>query len=248
MKGIRSYLVKLLERKEIAEKTYILTFEKPAGFSYLAGQFVIISLIGEQKVDEKGASRAFSLASAPYEEKLMIAVRGGESAFKQALLTASIGAQFGLEGPFGSLILDKSKRPVVLIAGGIGIAPFRSIILQAVHEGLEREITLIYSEKRPEDAVFLEELSKIKVPKFKLVVTMTRAGQSSKKWQGRVGRINEKLLKECIPAIEEALYYVVGLPEMVRSVKALLLALGVKAENIKEEIFSGYQKKRESSL
>jgi ferredoxin-NADP reductase len=127
-----SYLVKLNKREEVAEGTMAFHFEKPVGFNFKAGQFISLTLIDPAETDAEGNTRVFSIASAPCEELLMIATRMRNTAFKRTLKALTLGAEVQIQGPFGSLILDNdSIRPVALIAGGIGITPFRSIVVQA---------------------------------------------------------------------------------------------------------------------
>ena len=67
------YKVKLKGRQEIASDTMGFHFEKPEGFSYKAGQFGDFTLANPPETDAEGNSRGFSLASAPYEDDLMVA-------------------------------------------------------------------------------------------------------------------------------------------------------------------------------
>ena len=82
-----------------------------------------------------------------------------DTAFKRVLKTMPLGTEVRIVGPFGSLILHQNAdRPAVFLAGGIGITPFRSMLLQATEQKLPYHLILFYSNRRPEDAAFLEEL------------------------------------------------------------------------------------------
>jgi len=120
--------VKIIEKKEIAEGTLGLYLEKPAGFSYKAGQYVLLHV---PQLAEKGgreATHSMSLASAPFQDHLLIAMRVSPSEFKQTIYNMKVGDELVIDGPIGNFGLNDDKRPVVFLAGGIGIAPFFGII------------------------------------------------------------------------------------------------------------------------
>jgi ferredoxin-NADP reductase len=68
-------LVKLKDRQEIAEGTFVFHFEKPANFKFTPGQFIDITLQNPPETDSEGNARGFSIASAPYEDSIMVATR-----------------------------------------------------------------------------------------------------------------------------------------------------------------------------
>jgi predicted ferric reductase len=82
----------------------------------------------------------------------------------------------------------KSEKPAVFLAGGIGIMPFLSIIRQAGHDKSPHQMYLFYSNRRPEDAAFLDLLSEAtkqnQNPNFHLIATMTEMDKSRREWKG----------------------------------------------------------------
>jgi ferredoxin-NADP reductase len=235
-----TYLVKLVGREEVAEGTMAFHLEKPVGFNFKAGQFISLRLIDPPETDAEGNTRVFSIASAPYEGGLMIATRMRDTAFKRTMKALPLGVEVQMQGPFGSLTLDdQDTRPAALIAGGIGITPFRSIVFQASHH----RIFLFYSNRRPEDAAFINELQALEKTNsnFKLVATMTGDGESVKRWTGERGVIDKAMLAKVIKQVTEPKYYVAGPPRMVSSMKSLLQSLGVENDQIHVEQFAGYQ-------
>lgn len=175
------YTTKLRERKEVAEGTIAFFFEKPAGFQFKAGQFGNFTLVNPPETDGEGNTRTFSLASAPAESELMVATRMRDTAFKRVWKTMPLGAEVQLAGPFGSLTLHQdAARPAVFLAGGIGITPFRSIVVQTQQDNRNRRLFLFYSNRRPEDAPFLEELQALgqQNAQFTFVGTMTAMDKS----------------------------------------------------------------------
>src|ERR1700681_3585105 len=107
-----------------------------------------------------------------------------------------LGSAVKIEGPSGSLTLHNNvTRTAVLLAGGIGITPFRSIVFRAAKEKLPHRIFLFYSNRRPEDAPFLYELQALekKNPNYKLVASMTEMSKSQRPWQGEAGLIDKEM-------------------------------------------------------
>jgi NAD(P)H-flavin reductase len=156
------FLAKLKDRQEIAERTMAFRFEKPATFTFTPGQFIDITLLNPAETDSEGDTRGFSIASASYEDFIMVATRLRDTAFKRVLRGIPSGADVKIEGPFGNLRLHNDKsRAAVVLTGGIGITPFRSILLHAAKEKLPHCIFLFYANRRPEDAPFLDELQEL---------------------------------------------------------------------------------------
>src|SRR5690348_4754381 len=126
-----SFTSQLIRHEEICEGTMAFHFAKPAGFDYRAGQSIDLTLLDPPETDAEGNTRAYTLASAPFDDDLMIATRMRDTAFKRVLRNAKPGMKVKIDGPFGSLTLHKnSAKPAVLMAGGIGITPFLSIVRQ----------------------------------------------------------------------------------------------------------------------
>lgn len=218
-------------------------FEKPEGFAYKAGQFGDYTLISPSEIDAEGNTRGFSLASAPYEDDLMFATRMRDTAFKRVLSAMELGAEITLDAPYGSFTLHNNSRiPAVFLTGGIGVTPVRSIVLQAAHDNLPHKIFLFDSNRRPEDAAFLHELTEAqkKNPNYIFVGTMTEMENSDQQWDGETGYITKAMLLKYIGDLSVPIYYMAGPPEMVTAMRKTLNAAGVDDDNIRTEEFSGY--------
>ena len=237
------YKIKLKDRKELADRTMAFFFEKPASFQFKAGQFIRMTLIDPPETDAEGAVRNFTVASAPYEDDLMIATRLRDSAFKRILAKASLGTEVTIAGPFGAFVLhEDSSRPAAFLTGGIGITPFRSILLQALKEKRPHRFFLFYSNRRPEDAAFLEELRLMEKENknYQFIPTMTGMEKSRQTWQGETGHMDQQMLATHIHAGANPLYYIAGPPGMVNALRGLLAGTGVAKADIRYEEFPGY--------
>jgi ferredoxin-NADP reductase len=237
------YKIKLKSRQEIAFGTTAFHFEKPAEFTYKAGQFGDFTLADPPETDAEGNTRGFSLASAPYESDLMVATRMRDTAFKRVLKTIELGSELTLDAPYGSLTLhDDARIPAIFLSGGIGITPMRSIILQATHDHLPHKIFLFDSNRRPEDAAFLGELTDAhkQNPNFTLVGTMTEIEKSAKPWRGETGVVTKAMLMKFIDDFTLPIYYISGPRAMVAAMRKVLNESGVKDDKIRTEEFTGY--------
>lgn len=237
------FLVRLGDCREVAERTIACQLEKPREFTFKPGQFIEISLLNPPESDSEGNSRAFSIASAPQEDFLLVATRLRNSAFKRVLSHASPGTQVKIDGPFGDLRLHTdSARAAVMLCGGIGITPFRSILLNAAHNKSHHRIFLFYSNRRPEDTPFLSELQELEKenPNFTLIACMTEMEKSSRSWNGERGRINPQMLAKHLSGLPSAIYYITGPPAFVAGIHTMLSGTGVDDDNIRTEEFGGY--------
>ncbi|MGH8710398.1 MAG: ferredoxin--NADP reductase [Burkholderiales bacterium] len=238
------FATKLVERIEVAEGTMAFAFERPANFSFTAGQFLTVTLSNPPYNDAKGDRRTFSIASPPQEaERLQITTRMTGSALKRSLAEMTLGTPIELFGPAGSFTLHKgSSMPAVFIAGGIGITPFRSMINDAFARRLTHQITLVYSNRNPEGAAFHNEFLRIAEAhtKFKYIPTMTDADKSHQPWTGLRRYVDAGFLREHIGDIMTPIFYIAGPPGMVTGIAKAVIEAGTDSARVRSEKFEGY--------
>src|SRR5260370_26715542 len=153
------------------------------------------------------------------------------------------GSVAKMEGRSGDLTIHNNvKRTAVFLAGGIGITPFRSIVFRAAKEKLPHRIFLFYSNRRPEDAPFLDELQSLEKenPNYKLIASMTEMEKSHRSWPGEVGLIDREMLLRYLKDAVSPIYLVAGPPEMVKGLHTMINEAGVDDDNIRAEEFAGY--------
>ena len=236
-------LSKLVGRQEVAERTTVFYFEKPTAWTFEPGQFLDLTLLNPSETDAEGNIRTFTIASAPHEDRLMVATRMRDTAFKRVLATMPIGTPVKIEGPSGDLTLPADvNRTVVFLAGGIGITPFRSMAVHAAKKKLAQKIVLFYSNRRPEDASFIDELQALEMENsnYRLVATMTKMEASDRTWSGEVGKIDAGMLTRYLKDAVSPIYYIAGPPEMVKGLRQIIGETGAKDDEIRTEEFSGY--------
>lgn len=240
---VQGYGPKLLNRVEVAEGTMAFHFEKPPGFDFKPGQSTDLTLVDPPENDSEGNVRTFSIASAPFEDQLMFATRMRDTAFKRSLKKVPLGTRVKMESPIGSFTLHKNPaKPAVFLTGGIGITPFFSIVHQAAHDRLPHKLYLFYSNRRPEDAPFLEILETLEKtnPNFRLVATMTQMSRSKKKWAGETGFIDKVMLSRYVSDLRGPIYYIAGPPTMVTDMKKMLVTSSIDEDDVRTDEFAGY--------
>ena len=251
----------LLSSKEESPGSKRFVFETQEQISYTAGQFLRLTLSSIAN-DPRGPSRFFSIASSPTEQNIFIATTISQSPFKQMLTSLPIGQEVTITAPFGKFTLGDSGKPYLFLSGGIGITPFRSMLKAATDQKLPHNITLLYSNKTPEDIVFKEDLDVIgkASQNITIVHTMTDSshpGEPPSGGDSRIpkgfwtsqndnthweqGRIDEAMIRKYVNDIVNTLFYICGPPSMVQGLQSLVASMNVPQENITIELFTGYK-------
>jgi ferredoxin-NADP reductase len=236
------HTTKLISKEIIAEGTMAFHLEKPEGFIYKAGQNADFTLTDPEETDAEGNTRTFSFTSSPSEAVLSFATRMRDTAFKRILKAAPAGLPIVVNGPMGSFTLhEKAARPAVLLAGGIGVTPFISMVKDAAERKLLHKIHFFYSNRRPQDAAFLSELKELsgQNPNLNFVPTMTETKEAYD-WQGERGYIDKAMIERHAPGLAEAVYYIAGPQTMVEAIRKMLNDAGVSNDDIRTEEFAGY--------
>lgn len=226
----------VLASEKVNESSYLLRLEKPAGLHLVPGEAVRVTL----DTPNGKATRTLSLASSPDSDFLEFAVKDSESDFKQTLKSLKSGAAVQLEAT-GTSLEFKPEKPAVMIAGGIGITPFRSFIQHVKDRNLNTPMWLFYGNRN--EIAFENEINNAAKENRNLDVThvLSRPGSD---WKGERGRVDESFLQKTVPSLpNDAIYYVVASPQMANDTRAALTKLGIPENRISIEAFPGYEAK-----
>jgi ferredoxin-NADP reductase len=233
---------RIKEKQEVAQGTLLVTFDLLGDqVDFTPGQYFFVTLPDVGHQDERGLRRHITVVTSPNEKGVLgFATRMRDSAFKRSLAELPIGTEVEVEPPKGSFALpDDTSRPLVFVAGGIGITVFRSM-LRYIREGrLPYRVTLIYSNRDRQSAAFLDELRELEhaLPDFRLILTMTQ----DPGWQGEKRKIDAQFFRDYLgETLNAYTFLVAGPPAMAEGVQKALEAAGVREENVIAERYSGY--------
>lgn len=198
---------------------------------FVAGQAVMVGLHGSP------LRKPYSIASAPWEVTKtgvlqLLAQVDDSSALDPHLELAAPGTLIDFEGPFGTFAVPAAAehKPLLFIAGGTGIAPLRSMLMDRLSRPSVPAIALIYSARSAEEFAYRTELdAMVQAGRITAHFTATRADAGS--WDGRRGRIQEDLLRLALPSLD-AHCLICGPPQLVDDARGLLRQLGVNEASI----------------
>ncbi len=232
---------RIKDKQEVAEGTLFVTFDLLGEeVDFQPGQYFFVTLPDTGHQDDRGLRRHFSVVTSPNDDVVGLATRMRDSAFKRTLRELPVGTKVEVEQPKGSFVLpEDTSRPLVFIAGGIGITVFRSMLRYIREEGLPYLVTLIYSNRDRDSAAFLDELRETEreLPGFRLILTMTQEPG----WEGETRKVDAQFVKDHLGGdLDRSTYLVAGPPPMVEGAQAALEAAGVPEENVMAEGYSGY--------
>ncbi|MEK7450391.1 MAG: RnfABCDGE type electron transport complex subunit D [Patescibacteria group bacterium] len=249
--NIFSYLVSpkqklilfLKEKIQIAPDIFDFVFTPKEKFSFAPGQYMEWTF-QHPDTDARGNRRYFTIASSPTENELRFGIKfyPQGSSFKNTLINIGHDVPIVSSQLTGDFTLPKDeKQKLVFIAGGIGITPFRSIIKYLVDVNEKRGIILIFTNRQYSDIIYGNIFDKAKADLgIKTIYTLTDESQIPKDWSGKVGRIDEKMIREEIPDFRERIFYLSGPHSMVNAFEKTLLDMGISKSKIKTDFFPGY--------
>ena len=217
-----------LESYKESEDVYTFLFEKEKDLSWEAGQYGLFKITHKSI---KKPTRPFTVASAPTENivKLTIGISDDPSDFKKAMLELKQGMKVGMSGPVGSFNF-KDNSPSLLIAGGIGITPFRSILkqIEAEGNGVENPIHLLYMDSK-KSYLFKDELDE-----------MANNTSISITYLDSRDELHQEIDKFTTLYQNNGKYFIAGPKSMVDSISTYLQNDNISKQNIKKDAFFGY--------
>ncbi len=230
---IQNLEVQVIETKQETPTIKSIKLEKN-NFEYKPGQYAMMDL--ETGDDE--SIHPLSISSSPTENFLMFSTKISGSSFKKKFDGLKPGGKVKIKGPMGIFTLNENFKNIIFLGGGIGITPFRNMIKYATDKKLPIKLTLLYSNKIPDEICYNEEwnIFEKQNPNLKVVSTVTE----DPSWQGRKGRIDEGLIKEFCYDLSSTLFYICGPGAMVEGLSQLLKSMDIPQQNIKVEKFAGY--------
>jgi ferredoxin-NADP reductase len=218
----------LLRKEHLTDNIWAFQFSSPKPLNYVPGQYVQVELPHDNP-DSEGTKRWFTNSAAPFQGILQITTRVTNTTFKQALGNLPIGGELQLIAqPDGDFVWQDGDRPLVFVAGGIGVTPFYSMLKQRVHDQLPLKATLIYG-GRSEDLPFRAELDEWAAAKPDFRVEYAIGAP-----------LTAATLSALDPNLNASLVYLSGPEPMVEALGDDLKAHGLPAEQLKQDFFPNY--------
>lgn len=215
-----------VKKEKETDNIWSLYFKPPTKFNIEAGEHLLLKLNHEDQ-DDRGNIRFYSPSSAPHEDLIRITTRyfGEESSsFKKAMFKMEAGDTINAMGPIGKFTVNDLSKEYIFIAGGVGITPFRSIILDLVRKGSLPKISLYYFNSS-KDILFKDELDKVAKDSPNLAITYLSKG--------------DEIPREVIDKVNSnnGMFYIAGAPKFVSGHKDRLKKLGTSVFRIKFDPF-----------
>ncbi len=215
--------------------TYYFKPERPV--RHTAGQFTELRLPHENR-DKRGEKRWFTISASPTEELLSITTKFAAengSSFKQVLKNLQPGTPLNLADPMGDFVLPKDLNiPLVFVAGGIGLTPFRSMVKWLTDTGESRDIKMLYALKNSDEIIFRDLFSKYGVDQ-QIIVSTPRDD-----WKGLSGKLDSDRILEFIGDAGNSLIYISGPEPLVETFDKDLKSSGINKKQIVTDFFPGY--------
>jgi ferredoxin-NADP reductase len=226
----RRYQLKFISKVKEADGIYSYAFSLPARFKFKAGQYLEWTL-AHNKTDSRGNRRYLTISSSPTEPGLMFTIKiptDKPSAFKQRLDSLKPGDTILASRLAGSFTLpnDPAKK-VALLAGGVGITPFRSMAKYIIDSGQPRDVALLYSVNSPAELAFQSLFSQARPLGLKPMYLAE-------------GHFDEAKIRTLLPDFKDRRFYLSGPFGFVDAMERTLLKLGVGGHEIVTDYFPGY--------
>lgn len=224
---------KIADVRKLSDSTISLTIEGDAlnKLAFLPGQYVNLKVPGSEQ------TRAYSFSSMPRDGKVSFLIRNVPGGLMSTFLTslAKTGDDMTLAGPLGSFYLRDIKRPLLMLAGGTGLAPFTAMLEKIAEQGSPFPLHLIYGVTNDADLVDMDKLEAFaqRIPNFTYTACVANP-ESPYPHKGYVTQhIEPKHLND-----GEVDIYLCGPPPMVEAVSQFIRERGIQPANFYYEKFA----------
>ncbi|MBS1266298.1 MAG: Sulfhydrogenase 2 subunit gamma [Candidatus Woesearchaeota archaeon] len=210
--------------------TFTLILKQHKKIKFKAGQFCFLRL----NKNKLYARHPFTISSSPNDRDLSFTIKL-QGRFTKTASQLKEGEEVIIEGPFGTFTIEDDAKDIVLLAGGVGITPFMSMIKDHLHNNKSKNIILLYGSKTKEDIIFKKELDRINEKWFMKKYILSNDDNYHELCEN--GYIDKAMIKRHITNIDNARFYVCGPEPMKECVKKALGELRVHKQNIIIEDF-----------
>ncbi|OGJ56218.1 hypothetical protein A3D88_03005 [Candidatus Peribacteria bacterium RIFCSPHIGHO2_02_FULL_52_16] len=232
---VPSFITTCKKNERIANDIYEIVFEKPEGFTFKAGQYILFDVPLMENANDI-QTRAFSIASSPKEDDLLFAMKlkPGGRASRWIVEQLKPGMSARMQGPFGRFVLDPaSDKELLMIGTSTGVAPYRSQ-LPMILPTIKQRIDLIFGARSEDDLFWKEPLENLakQSENFFLHIALSKPSGT---WKGHTGRV-QTLVPLIVKDFSNKSVYICGSPDMTTELKKTALEQwGVEKQNLHVE-------------
>lgn len=234
--NVEKYEAEVISTKDLTPsiKEIIFDLRDPETIEFKAGQYIQVQV----PVDRGTVDRAYSIASKEsVQDRVMLNVQLIEGGLGSTYLhNLDKGDEVEFTGPFGDFYVQESDAKIIGVAGGVGLAPLRSIVFSLLEDGVDREIFLFFGAQTQDDLYYHGDLKHLAEEhgNFNYVPALDSPKPA---WDGEVGLITE-VAKDYLKEGEHMEGYLCGPPPMMEATIELLKNYGIDEENILFDDFS----------
>lgn len=218
------YEVAFIGRELCGSDIVCSRFEKPEGYTFTPGQYMMLTL----NTAEGGQGKPFTHAQAPQDDYLEVTTRISGSAFKNALLALSPGEVVRVAGPSGRLVLPDGIDSIAFLVGGVGITPARSMLKDAwLRSVVWKDAAVFFGNRDVSCIPYADELAEMAASGVRVVHVLERGDDS---WTGYTGFVTAEIVRQNLDPADGRLFCVSGPPVMVSAMERVMDELGIESE------------------
>jgi Na+-transporting NADH:ubiquinone oxidoreductase subunit F len=234
--SVRQYRTRVIGLSDLTHDIRQVTLQllEPPEIAFVAGQFIQFEVPPYALTDEP-VYRAYSVSSDPatsgeIELEIRYVPNGICTTYVHKHL--KVGDPVTINGPYGEFRLSQTEREIICIAGGSGMAPIKSILLDMARTQNPRACRYFFGARAKRDLFLVEELRELErtLPNFRFIPALSRPDPEDG-WEGEVGMITEVVSRHVADA-SQAEAYLCGSPLMIDACVQVLRAKGMQEANI----------------
>lgn len=240
--NVRQYTTKVTSIRKLTYdiNEVTLSLVEPDTIDIRAGQFVQFQ-VPEYELTDEPVYRAYSVASNPAETgKVELEIRLVPNGICTTYVHKHLkeGEEVIINGPYGDFFLRDTQREVICIAGGSGMAPIKSILLDMVEKGIDRRVRYFFGARTTKDLFLVDEMKELekKLPNFTFIPALSDPIEEEN-WKGETGLITDVVARH-MDSGDNVEAYLCGSPGMIDACVNVLSSKGVPGELIYYDKFA----------
>ncbi|MBO8160073.1 MAG: 2Fe-2S iron-sulfur cluster binding domain-containing protein [Thermosipho sp. (in: Bacteria)] len=232
--NVKKYKGKVISLKNITHDIKEVKIQLSDKIYFKAGQYIQVVIPPYGKI-KQSTQRAYSIASPPSkntEIELLVRLVPDGIATTYIHTILNVGDELEIIGPFGDFYLRDTNAEMICVAGGSGVAPIKSILIDMFEKGItDRNVWYFFGAQSEKDLFYLELFRnfEMKWKNFRFIPVLSKP-QEPDKWDGEVGLVTEVMARYLETIIDKSLPkegYLCGSPGMINACESLMRKFGI---------------------